>query len=45
MAVVLELQVGEGIPGKRELDEVRAESQGETQPETGRRRGEDILWK
>lgn len=40
MAAVVEVEVGGGAVGERELDEVRVRSRGETQPETERRRGE-----
>lgn len=33
MAAVLDVEVGGGAAGERELDEVRVESRGETQPE------------
>lgn len=33
MAAVMEVEVGGGAAGERELDEVRVESQGECQPE------------
>lgn len=38
MAAVVELEVGRGAAGERELDEVRVESRGETQPKAERRR-------
>lgn len=34
MAAVVEMEVGVGAAGERELDEVGVESQRETQPET-----------
>lgn len=34
MAAVVEMEVGGGAAGERELDEVGVESRGETQPET-----------
>lgn len=38
MAAVVEVEVGGGAAGERELDEVRVESRGEIQRKTERRR-------
>lgn len=40
MAAVVEVEVGGGAAGERELDEVRVENRGKTQPQSERRERE-----